>query len=182
MRILNRREAVKTGAAIAALGATATLGLPAVAKAGTQDAELLTRMAEFYRAFEKHNVATEAERANRAEAMAMPDCPPHGHPTFDKAGHDRWWAFMNAHGVSKLWNKMDAAGRVMGKAANRVFAIPAQTYRGAVEKVKIANLATGDGEGVGNADDDLETYQDFDNPWMKKAIADLERLGDGRAS
>ncbi len=50
MKNLTRREAVKTGAAIAAVGATATLSLSSVAEAGTQDAELLTRLAEWYRA------------------------------------------------------------------------------------------------------------------------------------
>ena len=75
---------------------------------------------------------------------------------------------MKAKGVWKLSDKTNAAGRAMGKAANRVFVIPARTYRGAVEKVKIAYLATGDA--------DLDAYQDFENPWMANAIADLERL------
>ena len=60
MKNLTRREAVKTGAAIAAVGATATLALPSVAEAGNQDAELLARVAEFYPALEKHNIASEA--------------------------------------------------------------------------------------------------------------------------
>ena len=106
----------------------------------------------------------------------MPDCPPDAIPAFDKAGHDRWWAFMKAQGVLKLYDKTNAAGSAMGKAANRVFAIPARTYEGAVEKVKIAYIATGDGEGTLTGDVDLDAYQDFDTPWMKNAIADLERL------
>ncbi len=57
-----------------------------------------------------------------------------------------------------------------------MFAFRARTYEGAVEKVKIAYLATGDGEGSGTGDGDLEAYQDFENPWMANAIADLERL------
>ncbi len=116
MKTLTRREAVKTGAAIAAVGATATLGLPSVAEAATQDAELFARVAEFYRAFEKHNIASEAQRTRRAEVEAMPDCPPFSAP-------DRRRAFMEAQGVSRLWGKMNEAGRAMGKAANRVFAI-----------------------------------------------------------
>ena len=170
MKNLTRREAVKTGAAIAAVGATATLGLPTVAEAATQDAELFARVAEFYPALEKHNIASEASDTRRSEAEAMPDCPPFS------AG-DRRTAFMKVQGVSKLWNKMDASGRVMGKAANAVFAIPAWTYRGAIEKVKIAYIATGDGEGTLTGDADLDAYQDFENPWMANAIADLERLG-----
>ncbi len=168
MKNLTRREAVKTGAAIAAVGATATLALPSVAEAGNQDAELLARVAEFYPALEKHNIAAEASSTRRDEADAMPDCPP--------CSHDRWHAFMEAQGVLKLYDKRNAAGRAMGKAANRVFAVPARTYRGAIEKVKIAYIATGDGEGTYTGDADLDAYQDFETPWMANAIADLERL------
>ena len=61
MKTLTRREAVKTGGAAAAVvGATVILGLPAVTKSATQDAELLARVAEFYPALEKHNIASEA--------------------------------------------------------------------------------------------------------------------------
>ncbi len=140
------------------------------------DTELLARVAEFYPAREKHNTAAEAWHTRREEADAMPDCPPHAIPAFDKAGHDRWDAFMKAKGVWKLADKANAAGRAMGKVANRVFAIQARTYKGAVEKVKIAYLATGDGEGTGTGDVDLDAYQDWETPWMANAIADLERL------
>ena len=169
MKNLTRREAFATGAAAAAAGATATLGLHSVAEAKTRDAELLARVAEFYPALEKHNIAAEASNTRRAAADAMPDCPPFSAP-------DRRTAFMKAQGVSRLWSKTNAAGRAMGKAANRVFAIPARTYEGAVEKVKIAYLATGDGEGTGTGDGDLEAYQELETPWMANAIADLERL------
>ena len=169
MKNLTRRQAVKTGAAIAAVGATATLGLPSVAEAATLDAELLARVAEFYPAFEKHDIMSAESSIRRDEADAMPDCPP--------PSSDRWSAFMEAQGVLKLYDKRNAAGRAMGKAANAVFAIPARTYRGAVEKVKIAYLATGDEEGSGTGDADLAAYQDLETPWMANAIADLERLG-----
>ncbi len=65
MKTLTRREAVKTGAAIAAVGATATLGLHTVAEAATQDAELLARVAEFYPTLKKHNIAAEASSIRR---------------------------------------------------------------------------------------------------------------------
>ncbi len=106
----------------------------------------------------------------------MPECPPFAVPADDKAVHDRWHAFMKEQDVWKLYDKANAAGRALGKAAKRVFAIPARTYRGAVEKVKIAYLATGDGEGTGTGDADLEAYQDIETPWMANAITDLERL------
>ena len=106
----------------------------------------------------------------------MPDNPRDPTPGFNKAAYDRWHAFMKAKGVWKLSDKANAAGRAMGKAANRVFAVPARTYRGAIEKVKIAYIATGDGEGTYTGDADLDAYQDFETPWMANAIADLERL------
>ncbi len=176
MKNLTRREAVKPGAAIAAVGATATLGLHSVAEASTLDAELLARVAELYPALEKHNIVSEAWHARHAEAEAMPDCPPYDTPASDRAAHDRWWAFMKAKGVFKLCDQSNAAGRRMGKAANAVFAIPARTYEGAVEKVKIAYIATGDGDGTYTGDVDLDAYQDFETPWMANAIADLDRL------
>ena len=40
------------------------------------DAELIARVAEFYPALEKHNIAAEAWATRRTEADAMPDCPP----------------------------------------------------------------------------------------------------------
>ncbi len=140
------------------------------------DTELLARVAEFYPAREKHNLASEAWHTRREEADAMPDCPPDAIPAFDKAGHDRWTAFMKEQGVWRLSDKSNAAARAMGKVANRVFATPAHTYEGAAEKVKIAYLATGDGEGTLTSDADLSAYQDYENPWMKNAIADLVRL------
>ena len=45
---------------------------------------------------------------------------------------------------------------------------------GAFKKLKIAHLA------IGNHDDDgdrgLESYQEWDKPWMETVIADFERL------
>ncbi len=140
------------------------------------DADLLARVAEFYPAAERHYSASEAWSTGMEKAEAMPDCPPHPVPADDRAGHDRWHAFMKAKGVWKLADKANAAGRALGKAAKRVFAIPARTYEGAVEKVKIAYIATGDGEGTYTGDADLDAYQDFETPWMANAIADLERL------
>lgn len=47
--------------------------------------------------------------------------------------------------------------------------------RGAVEKLKIAYMVNGDGEGADNGDADLDVYQ-VEDPWMPKVIRDLERL------
>ena len=140
------------------------------------DADLLARVAEFYPAAERHYSASEAWSTGMEKAEAMPDCPPHPVPADGRVVNERWHAFMEAQGESRLYDKMDAAGRKLGKAANAVFAIPAHTYEGAVEKVKIAYIATGDGEGTYTGDADLDAYQDFETPWMANAIADLDRL------
>ena len=65
-----------------------------------------------------------------------------------------------------------------GEAAKAVFAIPAQTVRGALEKLKIVYLAVGNGKA--NPEDagdyDLALYQTSETSWFAIAIADLERL------
>ena len=102
--------------------------------------------------------------------------PQSAHPAFDKAASDRWEAFMDEKGNSRLFEISNAANRRSGAAANVVFAAPAHTIRGATEKMKIARLASGIGEGSGTGDVDLAAFQDNDAPWIDNAIADLERL------
>ena len=62
----------------------------------------------------------------------MPDNPRDPTPGFNKAAYDRWHAFMKAKGVWKLADKANAAGRAMGKAAKRVFAIQARDRKSVV--------------------------------------------------
>ena len=70
-----------------------------------------------------------------------------------------------------------AYGLALGRGVSLgELAADGRTYEGAAEKVKIAYLATGDGEGTLTSDADLSAYQDDENPWMANAIADLERL------
>ena len=151
---------------------------PAVVAA--DDSELLARVADFWKAHKDDKRKGEISHACYKKMKTMRDFP--GYPTPDMgtpererydAEHSRCADASGYHPAFDLWNE---AGKDMGAAANAVFAIPAQTVRGAVEKLKIAYLATGDGEGTATGDDGLETYQDLKAPWMANVLADLERL------
>ena len=144
------------------------------------DSELLARVADFWKAHKDDKRKGEISHACYKKMKTMQDFP--GYPTPDMgtpererydAEHSRCADASGYHPAFDLWNE---AGKDMGAAANAVFAIPAQTVRGAVEKLKIAYLATGDGEGTATGDDGLETYQDLKAPWMANVLADLERL------
>jgi hypothetical protein len=68
---------------------------------------------------------------------------------------------------------------------NAAFATPAETLSGAVEKLRIPRPALGEFQQEGA--DELECFQDYDDPWFPRVIADLERLagpgaGTGAAS
>lgn len=95
---------------------------------------------------------------------------------FDKAASDRREAFMDDKGASRLWDISNNTNKRSGAAANAVFATPAQTIRGAVEKLKITRLVACTGDGAEADDVDLEVFQDRSAPWIDNAIADLERL------
>ncbi len=138
--------------------------------------ELLARVAKFWEAHREKQATWKAWQTRRAEVEAMPECPPMAVPAFDKAGSDRWEAFMKAKGATRLSRIANAANRRSGKAVHAVFATPANTIRGAVEKLKIARIVIGIGDGDETADIDLEGFQDRKAPWIDNAIGDLERL------
>ncbi len=170
-----RRQALQTGAAVVAVAA-----LPTVALAD-DDAELLARVGKFWPTYEAHEQVSDAWHTRFSEVEAMPDCP-----KFDasvsmeehqKIGR-RFDAFRVAHGVDQLADASNRAGKIMGAAANAVFAIPAQTPRGVYEKMKIVRMVVGIGDGP-EGDDGLDCYQDYDAPWIDNALADLERLAGG---
>ena len=137
---------------------------------------VLPRVADFWKAHQEKQATWKAWKTRRAEVEAMPDCPPKAVPAFDKAGSDRWDAFMEDKGVFRLFDIANDANRRSGAAANAVFATPAQTIQGAIEKVKIARLVTDLTEGAETGDADLAAFQENEAPWIDNAIADLERL------
>ena len=175
---ITRRQALNRGGmALAVTGATATLGFPLLAKA--DDAELLARVAVFWKAYEESNRVHGLHYSRRGAIEAMPDYPELVAPAFDREGYERHTAFMKRHG--DMWEVANKAGEQMGKATNAVFATTAQTVRGAYEKLRIARLATGATAEGGDGDAGLSCYQDFDAPWIDSALSDLERLAGGAA-
>ena len=177
---------MKSGAALAVTGVTATLPISALAKG--DDSELLARVATFWKAHEKNARAYDAFTARQNEIEAMPDYPPEPDPQLVHEDYDAFikrrneqFDFRNRHGRGEMYDAWAQTGKRMGEVVNAVFACPAQTVRGAYEKLRITRLATGIGEGSGTGDGDLCCYQDYDAPWIDSALADLEWLAGGAA-
>ena len=150
-----------------------------------QDADLLARVAVFWPLYEDHNDKGEISHACYEKMETMQDFPGNPAPDMGTPERKKWDAAFSRcadasdyHPAYDLWCK---AGKDMGAAANAVFAVKAQTVRGAYEKVKIARLATGSmaESGLGEGDADLSCHQDIDAPWIDNALADLERLAGG---
>jgi hypothetical protein len=145
------------------------------------DADLHVRLAHFHDAYRKAEAAGAARVALSEQLEALPFCPkpvdPHSEP-FErwKQYNDRWIRYMEQGGVDDLWDESERLHESMGEAINAVFDTPADTLPGAIKKLKIAYMVTGDSEGAGNGDEVLDVYQDLDDPWMPKVIRDLERL------
>ncbi len=146
--------------------------------AAEPDADLHARLAHFHDAYQKVDVAGAACVALRKQLEALPFCPERVDPQSEpferwKRYFDRWGRYMEQGGYDRLMEQSEALMNSVGEAANAVFDTPAQTVRGAVEKLKIVRMANGDG--ADNGDADLDAYQ-VEDPWMPKVIRDLERL------
>ena len=124
-------------------------------------------------------VAWAKHLAHRAAVKARPDCPPFGESIEgNQAHHD----FLVAHDCSRYWDRANRLNDQSGPLANAIFETPARTAKGALEKLKIAYMAVGDGEGTVTGDCDLVAFQDLAAPWMEAVIADFERLtGEARS-
>lgn len=110
----------------------------------------------------------------RIRADAHPDCPTYFTPVDSPEGFRQFWAFMEEQGVWKLADRANELNKQRGAAAKAIFAVPANTVRGALGKLEIVRLAIGDiGEG---GDMDLECFQDHNATWFAAVIGDLERL------
>ncbi len=181
MSTISRRTALTTGAALVTTGAaTAPLAIKAAgvkaALAGeADDAILLAQIRRFHDLYRAQQDSWEKYRAHRVSVEAMPDCP----QVLDHGAYD---AFMEAHDAYSGWDQSNMLLEQTGALALTIFGTPARTARGALEKLKIARTAIGDGEGAATGDVDLEAFQDYDAPWLKAVIADLERLAGGAAS
>ncbi len=182
---LSRRDALM-GATAAAIVTTATVAPLALKASGVKaalagDAVLLARVAQFHETYEAAQRAWERQQSHRARIEAMPGCPVariwHAGDTED--GRPTWRerdAFLEEHDAYKYYDECNSLWNQTGEFANALFETPSQTTKGALEKLKIAYTAAGDGEGTDTGDIDLQAFQDLAAPWMESVIADLERL------
>ncbi len=161
---ISRRNALLGASAVVAV---ATVAAPTTAVA--DDAVLLARIEQFHDVYGELQDVWGKHQAHRASVEAMPDCPQI--PFY----RDRN-AFLKAHDAYRGWEQGNRLNEQTGALAKTIFGTPAQTAKGALEKLKIAYLAVGDGGGTDTGDNELEAFQDLDAPWMKAVIADLERL------
>ncbi len=170
MTAITRRGALlSAGAAVA----VATVAAPTTAVA--DDAVLLARIEQFHDVYGELQDVWEKHQAHRASVEAMPDCPQI--PFY----RDRT-AFLKAHDAYRGWEQGNRLNEQTGALAKTIFGTPAQTVKGALEKLKIAYVAVGDGEETGTGDPDLESFQDLKAPWMEAVSADFERLIGGAPS
>ena len=169
---ITRREAMKHGGKAVAAAAVLS-ALPSIARA-KEDAELLSRIEAFWAA---HKGATDTNKKWLAEAErveALPGCPPLTYPTPTEEDWRRWRVFMRSHGIDALADAANKANKRQGKAVKAAFDTPAKTCQGVLAKLKIVEVAYGNGESGGDVD--LECWQDQDAPWLENAIGDFERL------
>ena len=117
---ITRRQALNCGGmALAVTGATATLGFPLLAKA--DDAELLARVAEFWKAHEKNASAHDAYMTRQNEIEAMPDYPPEPDPQLAHEDYDAFIKrrneqsdFQDRHGRGEMYDAWAKTGKRMG--------------------------------------------------------------------
>ncbi len=166
---ISRRDAL-----LGASAAVAVAGAPTAVAAQASDANLLALVEQFHDVYGECQDVWEKHRAHRASVEAMPDCP---RPPFlpPDYGHGHT-AFLAAHDGHKYLGEANRLNDQTGALAKTIFGTPAQTVKGALEKLKIAYVAVGDGEETGTGDPDLESFQDLEAPWMEAVIADFERL------
>ncbi len=159
---ISRRDALMGAGAAAAVA-----GVPGAVQG--EDAALLAQVARFYCLYEAWRSVWAKNLENRAQIEAMSDCPP-----ITIGGFEKRDAFLEAHGAYRFYDEANRLGELAGPLASAIMATPAKTFKGAVEKFKIAHLAVGSYPEDG--DEWLEGYQDQKRPWMASVAGDFERL------
>ena len=164
----------RRGAMLGATAAAVVAGVPSAVQG--EDAALLAQVVRFHDLYDTWRDVWAKQQEHRARIEAMADCPPIS-PYSNTSAH---FAFLEAHDAYKYCDESSRLGELAGQLANAIVETPARTFRGAVEKFKIAHLAVGSYEDDG--DEGLEAYQDWDKPWMATVAADFERLLGGMRS
>ena len=152
---------------------------------GEPDAELMRLIAEFEATYAASNRVHETYHREKDRITALPDCPPEVLPITDREAHERREDFFDRHGADALHNEMSKLGRFAGALAYQIFATPAHTLIGAVEKLKILRLALGDEPHEG--DNDLACYicdsvEQREESWFASVMKDFDRLSAGGVS
>ena len=163
----------RRNALLGATAAVAVAGIPGAVQGA--DTILLARIARFHDLYAEWRRVWAKQRAHRARIEAMPDCP-----ELDATveGNRAYFAFLKAHDSYKYYDESGRLGARAGATANAIFKMPAETVKGAVEKLKIVHIVVGNNHQDG--DEDLDAYQDWNAPWMETVIADFDRLaGEG---
>ena len=138
------------------------------AAAAQPDAALMGQIADFHKAYAEARAAHDKWVAEQHRVEALPECPPLVEPAFDKEASDRYFAFLKEHGVDDLAHRSTELWRGVGRIIHAVFAAEARTLRGAVEKLKIAQLA--------HDNEELNAYDEPQGSWLASVMRDLERL------
>ena len=160
---ISRRDAL-----MGATAAAVVAGVPGAAQG--EDAALLARVTRFHEVYDRGNRVWAKQTAHRARIEAMLHCPaisPWG-------GNNAHFAFLEAHDAYRYSDEANRLNDLGGALANAIFETPSLTWRGALEKFKIARIALGNYDEDG--DSDLEVFQDRERPWMETVAADFERL------
>ena len=146
---------------------------------GEPDAELMRLIAEFEATYAAGNRMRETYHRERDRITALPDCPPDVLPITDRESYECREDFLDRHGTFVLSNEMSKLSKFAGVIAYQIFATPAHTLVGTVEKLKILRLAYGERPHEG--DDDLACYacdsvEMRDESWFASVMKDFERL------
>jgi len=172
---ITRRNALRgaTAAAVVTGAITVPLAIKAAgvkAALGADDAVLLARIEQFHDLYDAQNRVWAKQQAHRAEIEARPDCPALDPATSSQAH----FAFLEANDAYRHCDDLERLYKQTGALANAIFETPARTTKGALEKLKIAYTAIGDGEGSG--DEGLLLCQNPKALWLDSVVADFERL------
>ena len=180
MTAITRRDALSGAGAVVAVAA-----VPAAVQA--DDTVLLARVEQFHDLYEAAKLLWAKDSAHRRRIESMPDCPVvrpwfAGDPAPDPLKWRERVAFLESHDHCKHYDAANEIHGQTGAVATAIFETPAETAKGALEKLKIAYMAVGDGVETDTGDSDLEAFQDLEAPWMEAVIADFERLiGEARS-
>ena len=161
----------RRGALIGASAAAVVVGVPGAVQG--QDAVLLAQVARFHELYGEWQRVWAKQAEHRARIKAMPDCPK---LDCTVEGYQAYFAFLEAHDAYGDGVELNSLADLAGALGNAIIETPAQTLKGAVEKLKIARIAVGSYRYPDDGDQGLAVYQDWKKPWIETVGTDFDRL------